>query len=156
MRRLPHHMRPSVWPVGECVNPPRISRGKRPMSWANNLTIRTKIIGAFALVLAITTVLGVFAVTRLSKVNDGAEDIASNWLVATRALGDYATATARFRQVEASVALATTDEARQREDRRLTNELLPAVKAALAIYEPTVTEGEERNLYAGVSQKWNA
>ena len=84
------------------------------MSWANNLTIRTKIISAFALVLAITSVLGVFAVTRLSKVNDGAEDIASNWLVATRALGDYATATARFRQVQASVALATTDEARLR------------------------------------------
>jgi len=144
--------------MGRYVKAARYFNGEKAikMSWANNLTIRTKVIGAFALVLVITAVLGVFAVTRLSKVNDGAEELASNWLVATRSLGDFATATSRFRQVEASVALATTDEARQQEDQRLNGELLPAVKAALAVYEPTIGEGEERNLYTGVSAKWNA
>src|ERR1700753_1928293 len=126
------------------------------MSWANNLTIRTKVIGAFALALVVTAVLGVFAVTRLSKVNDGAEDVTANWLVATRALGEFSTATVRFRQVEASVALAPTEDAMQHEDEHLTQDVLPQVKAALADYAPTVTAGEERSRFNTVMAGWNA
>ncbi|MBL6854616.1 MAG: MCP four helix bundle domain-containing protein [Alphaproteobacteria bacterium] len=126
------------------------------MSWTNNFTIRTKVIAAFAFVLLVTAVLGVFAVTRLSKVDDGAEDVTSNWLVATRALGDFSTAAVRFRQVEASVALAPNEEAMQHEDEHLTQDVLPEVKAALAQYEPTITPGEERERYTLVMAKWNA
>jgi methyl-accepting chemotaxis protein len=125
------------------------------MNWSNNLTIRTKVVGAFAIVLVVTAALGVFAVTRLSRVNDGAEDVTSNWLVATRALGSFGTATMRFRQVEGSVAIAPTDDMMMKEDEHLTRDVLPQVKAALAQYTPTIDTGEERTRADAVIAQWN-
>ena len=126
------------------------------MNWLNNITIRTKIVGAFALILVVTAGLGVFAVQCLSRVNDGAVLVADNYLVGTRALGEFATATARYRQVQGSIALAPTPDLEGREVARLQNDILPQVKAAVAMYAPTVDEGEEREHFNKFMQDWNA
>jgi methyl-accepting chemotaxis protein len=124
------------------------------MNWFNNITIRSKIIGAFALVLFVTTALGVFALQRIAAVNDGANEITGNWLVATRALGDFATATMRYRQVQGSIGLASTPEMRAHETEHLEKDVMAQVRSALAAYEPTVTPGEERELYNQVKPQW--
>ncbi|MGD0193022.1 MAG: methyl-accepting chemotaxis protein [Rhizomicrobium sp.] len=125
------------------------------MNWLNNRTIRTKIIGVFALVLVVTSGLGMFSLQRLSAVNDGARDVTENWLVGTRSLGSLATATTRYRQVQASIGLATTPESRAHEEKHLDADVLPQVQAALAEYEPTITPGEERQLFDHMMPQWN-
>ncbi|HUA56143.1 MAG TPA: MCP four helix bundle domain-containing protein, partial [Candidatus Sulfotelmatobacter sp.] len=67
-----------------------------------NLSIKSKVTTAFAFVLSLTVVLGLYAVQRLSDVNDHAAEIRDNWLPATRALGDFSFHTMRFRQIEAA------------------------------------------------------
>jgi methyl-accepting chemotaxis protein len=125
------------------------------MSRLNNVTIRSKIIGVFALVLVVTSALGVFSLQRLSAVNDGASDVVNNWLVGTRTLGSFSTATMRYRQVQGSIGLATTPELREHETKHLLVDVLPQVQAALAAYEPTITSGEERNLFDRIMPQWN-
>ncbi len=124
------------------------------MNWLNNFTVRSKIIGAFALVLIVTIGLGAFSLQRLGTVNAGATEIAENWLVATHALGNFGTATMRYRQVQGSVALAPTPELAARETTHLEKDVVPAVQAALAEYEPTINPGEERALFDRVMPLW--
>lgn len=126
------------------------------MNWFNNLTIRTKIVSVFALVLLVTAGLGFFAVHCLSDVNAGAVTVTDNYLVATRALGDFSAATVRYRQVQASIALAPTPELAEHEAAHLQNDILPEVQAALAIYQPTIDAGEERGYFEKFMQGWNA
>jgi methyl-accepting chemotaxis protein len=126
------------------------------MNWLNNFTIRTKIVGAFALVLVITAGLGLFAVQCLSRVNDGAVTVTDNYLVATRALGDFSSATVRYRQVQGSIALAPTPEAAEHETQHLATDILPEVNAGLAMYEPTIDPGVEREYFNKFNQEWIA
>ncbi|HWD26081.1 MAG TPA: methyl-accepting chemotaxis protein [Rhizomicrobium sp.] len=126
------------------------------MHTLNNLSIRTKVIGAFALVLMVTAVLGLFALDWLESVDAGANEVTDNWLVATRSLGAFATATMRFRQVEGSVAIAPTPEASTHEAVHLDKDVLPQVQAALAEYTPTIDSGAERALFDQVLPQWNA
>jgi methyl-accepting chemotaxis protein len=124
------------------------------MNWLNNFTIRTKIVGVFSLVLLVTSVLGVFSLQRLSKVNDGAEQVVGNWLVATHALGAFATATTHYRQVQGAVALAPTPELVASEATHLDTDIAAEVRTALSEYEPTIDAGEERTLFDRVLPQW--
>ena len=89
------------------------------MSWFQNLSIRSKVMTAFAAVLAVTVVLGVFSITRLSIVNDGAITVSDNYLVASNGLSDLAANAMRYRQLQASYLLmndATVKATRPRVD----------------------------------------
>ena len=54
------------------------------MSRISNLSIRTRVIAAFATVLFVTVGLGLFAKARIGEVNEEAVDIRNNWLPAGR------------------------------------------------------------------------
>uniref|UniRef100_UPI00406C60E1 MCP four helix bundle domain-containing protein n=1 Tax=Pseudomonas sp. REB1044 TaxID=2675224 RepID=UPI00406C60E1 len=56
-----------------------------PMKWFYDLKISTKLISAFLLVLALTAVMGGFAIVQLGAVNQAAQDIKSNWMPSMRA-----------------------------------------------------------------------
>jgi methyl-accepting chemotaxis protein len=126
------------------------------MNWLNNITIRSKIIGAFALILAVTVGLGVFALQRLGAVNDGAVVVAENYLVATHALGAFNAATMHVRQEQGAIALAPSEEIVASESKNLDSEVLPEVRRALAEYAPTVSPGEEQNIFNSVKSLWGA
>src|ERR1700743_1874313 len=81
----------------------RAGTGRLPMTILDNLSIRTKVIGAFALVLMVNALVGIFALDGLASVDAGANDVTDNWLAGTQSLGAFATATMRFRQVEGSI-----------------------------------------------------
>jgi methyl-accepting chemotaxis protein len=66
---------------------------------------------AFATILVVTAILGVFSINRLSAVNDNVVDLSSNYLVATYSLGEVDYNTTRFRQLQAAHLLVTTPEA---------------------------------------------
>ena len=120
-----------------------------------NLTIRTKVIAAFGAVLAVTMALGVFALLRLSAVNDQATNIRDNWLPGTRALGDISGATERVRIVEATYSLASSAEQAATEERSVAT-AIDARDKAWAAYEPTIDPGTERQIADEIQRDWGA
>jgi len=130
-------------------------RREKSLSWFQNLTIRSKVMTAFASVLIVCAVLGVFAINRLSAVNDNAVTLSSNYLVSADALGEVAYSSIRYRQLQAAHLLhsAPEDKAKEAESMR---QMVEAVSKQWTIYEPTEDPGEEKTLAGRVMPAWNA
>jgi methyl-accepting chemotaxis protein len=111
----------------------------------NNLKLGTRLGAAFALVLALTIVVGVFAINRLSVVNDATRDEATNWLPATRALGTYRSNINIIRRTEAQHVMSTTSADFDKWEQRIADTKVKAAEAWKA-YAATVTPGEEQSL----------
>jgi HAMP domain-containing protein len=118
-----------------------------------NVSIRAKIIGAFAMVLGCTIALGLFATQRLNAVNEASAQIRQDYLPSTRILGEIAYHTMRFRQLEATAGLAPDAEARGAEEVSMRRVQEQGAKAFEA-YEPLVSGGEERRLADRLKQAW--
>jgi methyl-accepting chemotaxis protein len=123
------------------------------MSKLQNLKIRTKVMLAFGFVLLISVGLGLFALQRLSAVNDHAAQIRDNWLPASRALGDYSFHTMRFRQAEAAAILAETPQQAEKEIATLTD-VAGSARKVWDFYWGTVTPGEEQRLADQIKTGW--
>jgi methyl-accepting chemotaxis protein len=118
----------------------------------NNLSIRSKVIAAFALVLVSTLGLGGFAVQRLAIVNDSAADVAENWLPASQVLGDVAMEFEKLRARESQMLLRTGEKVAQ--SARLVEESTALVEGALTRYQPLITPGRESQLAAAITSAW--
>jgi methyl-accepting chemotaxis protein len=118
----------------------------------NDMKIRTKVITAFALVLAITTGLGVFSIQRLSTVNASADDIRSNWLPAVRLLGDVAMYTERVKSLQNMVVSSAPGTDMTKINGALNAAMDGRVKAWKK-YEKTVVAGEEEKLAAEIAKQ---
>ncbi len=84
-------------------------------SKARGITIRQRILGAFALLLIITLAQGLFAMTQLRAVNAAANDIETRWLPAVGQVGKLLAAIDGFRIAE-GLFILSSDET-QRDDR---------------------------------------
>jgi len=123
------------------------------VNWFQNLTIRAKVMTTFAIVLAVTVVLGVFSINRLSSVNDGAMKVATNYLVASSELGGFQYNTTRYRQMQASFFIAPTPEEKAKEKAKRAGQMESAQKH-WAAYEKTVEAGTETQLAAKIQPLW--
>jgi methyl-accepting chemotaxis protein len=124
------------------------------VSWFQNMKIRSKVVTVFALVLAVSALLGLFAISRLSVVNDGSDAIYSNYLVATRALGEAQYYATRSRQKEATIVIVATPEGKAEQTKALADNLA-AYDKAWARYTTTVNPGYERGLADHIQADWN-
>ncbi len=119
------------------------------MSVLTNLKIGQRLTLGFATVLILSVVVGIFSVSRLSKVNDNTKDLATNWLVALRALSTYSSEESTARRAEARyVMAASADEAK--EQARRAEKAKSNAAAAWKTYAATVTPGEEEKLAAAI------
>src|SRR5690349_16340594 len=125
------------------------------MRWFENLSIRSKVMSAFATILVITAILGVFSINRLSAVNDTAVLLSNNYLAAADALGDLDYNSMRFRQLQAAHALASTPQGKAKEAATMRSTAEEVTKA-WEQYAPTVDAGQERILADRVMPAWNA
>jgi methyl-accepting chemotaxis protein len=125
------------------------------LPYANAIGIRFKVILAFAVLLCCTIGLGVFALQRLDGVNRAAADIRDNALPATRVLGELAYHTMRFRQLEATYALAPDAAAKAQEVASMHAVGARAAKS-LEAFDPLVAPGEGRRLAEQMMQLWPA
>ena len=125
------------------------------MSALSNLSIRSKVIGAFGLMLAITLALGLFAINRVGTVNDAAAEIRDNWLLATKSLGDLAITAEQIRVFEASHTLARTKDDQAGVEKRLAD-AHNAWEKGWQAYESTIEPGEERQLVEQLKPEWSA
>ena len=119
----------------------------------SNLRIRTKIILAFTILLAMTTGLGIFSISRLSDVNAVAAEIRNDWLPSIQNLGSVGIQGERYRTAYAAMLLAENDEQRAQAEKRVT-EALSHYHAAWAAYDRLVDPGEERRLADSIARNW--
>ena len=110
-----------------------------------DLSVSKKLAGVFALVLAVTITLGLFAQFSLSKVNEVASDMGGNILPSVKALGEFQYAITRYRSYQVNSFLPLTAEQRNtvKENQQ---KLLEKADAAWAKYEPVINPGKEREL----------
>jgi len=125
------------------------------LSSLNNLSIRNKVTLAFAIVCVVVISLGLFAMQRLDSVNRAAADIRDSALPKTRVLGELAYHTMRFRQLEATRALAP-DTATKAQEAAGMHRVGEQAAKAIQDFEPLVVQGEESRLADQVQQQWQA
>jgi methyl-accepting chemotaxis protein len=117
------------------------------------MTIRAKVVAAFAATLAFTVALGGFAIERLAAVNEEASQIRDNWLPSTRALGELSGKSERYRVAQANYVMADTPELQARGE-KLVSEALAMRDSAWATYGKLVTAGAERALAETIQREW--
>ena len=125
------------------------------MQFSAAINIRLKVILAFVILLGCTIGLGVFALQRVDSVNHAAADVRGNDLPATRILGELAYHTMRFRQLEATYALAPDAAARAQEAASM-RRVGDQATQALRDFEPVTPPGEGRRLAEQMQQLWPA
>jgi len=76
------------------------------MFFWKGLSIRTKVVAAFTVVLAAAIAMGAFGLSRTAAVNDAALDVRDNWLPSTVAIGKLALGVENYRIKEARYILA--------------------------------------------------
>jgi methyl-accepting chemotaxis protein len=118
-----------------------------------SISVRLKMILAFAAVLTCTIGLGLFAIERLEAVNANAQEIKANYLPATRVLGRIAQIAERFRQNRASMLLATTDEQRVQVVSTMKEQTQTYAREREA-YQPLILSGEERRWSDAFDAAW--
>jgi methyl-accepting chemotaxis protein len=113
-----------------------------------------KIVAAFTLVVCCAAGLGLFASQQLKNVNATAGEIRQEWLPSTRALGELAYNSMRFRQLEATLLLAPPD-GKAAEEKTM-GSVRGAVDKAFATYAPLVSSTDEQRLVAEMRRLWAA
>ncbi|MBE9605231.1 MCP four helix bundle domain-containing protein [Acetobacteraceae bacterium H6797] len=119
-----------------------------------NLKIRSKIIAAFAMVLAVAGMLGAFSITRLGEVTESARDVAYNWLPSAHVLGDLNGEFEKLRARESQLIIAPPDRVEPRA--KLVEDSIGLVDKAIRTYVTMVEDGEEKKLAATVETTWAA
>jgi methyl-accepting chemotaxis protein len=119
----------------------------------DNLSIRGKVMFAFAAAMICTLGLGLFAIQRLDAVNASAMDITDNWLPSVSFLSDMASSSERLRANQAAQLLAPTDSERER-FATITSDMFQIYAKAREKYQPLVTPGEEKRLVDTFDAAW--
>jgi hypothetical protein len=88
------------------------------MSLLHRLSIRTKVVSAFALMLALTLALGAVAVTRLVALKTASSELSDNSMPSIYRLGELETSTLRLFRLHVVHAITNTEQARAEVDRR--------------------------------------
>jgi len=120
------------------------------------LSIRAKVLAAFACVLAVTAGLGLFAVERLSVLNHDAAEIRDNYLPSIGMIGRVNVAAQQYRIQEASHIFAATPQEMQTYEDRMAG-LLDEMAAVRARFErEALSPGRETELYRQFAAAWDS
>jgi methyl-accepting chemotaxis protein len=114
-----------------------------------NLILKLKIgarLGvAFGIILIFSLATGLYATSQLAKVQFNVTDLATNWMVAERALGEFDNNVNAHRRMEARVVLASAPEELADAEKELARFVTEADQK-WKVYVPTIDSGEERGL----------
>jgi methyl-accepting chemotaxis protein len=119
----------------------------------SNLKLRTKIIGGFAIVLALATAQSLFGVQQLQIVNNKSTEISENWLPSVKLSGDMNTNTADFRMAELQHVLADNDAAMDGFEKEMQG-VKETFEKNRSAYVKLISSDEERKLYDAFDRQW--
>ncbi|MGA7713587.1 MAG: methyl-accepting chemotaxis protein [Rhizomicrobium sp.] len=120
-----------------------------------DLSVSTKVVSAFAIVLISTVALGLFSVLRLSQVDDKGNEISDHWLQATHTLADLRYSETRYRSWNGASLLFATDELRASGKKNLAA-LETAIGEKLQKYQAQAQTDKERALADQIASNWAA
>lgn len=120
----------------------------------NNLSIKTKVLGAFAIVLSILMGISVFSIYQLSQVNSSSTEITQNWLPSIKAIGAVNTAASDLRIAMNAHILQTTEDGMRRVE-KMADDARAIIKAERAKYDNLISLEEERAIYSEFSRLWS-
>jgi methyl-accepting chemotaxis protein len=124
------------------------------MNRLSNFTIGKKLGLGFGIVLMLTTVLGVFSVFELSKLNNNTVEIAANRLPNVEIMGKLGVDTSAFRRYELIYLLANDGKMKQANEGLMSGALALIDKDEKA-YEPRISSDDERRSYADFRSTWD-
>jgi methyl-accepting chemotaxis protein len=114
-----------------------------------NLKLHTKLLAGFALVLGMTTILGLISLAKLSGVRATTIDMADNWLPSIRTLAEMRNALANIRRAQYRLVILKTEDARS-EPKRAIETGYEGYKKSDAEYQRMISSPEEKKLYEGI------
>lgn len=116
------------------------------MKWFTDLKISKKLISVFGLVTVLVLGQGIFALLQLGRVNDAAEDIATNWLPSIREGSAIEIHLARMRSFNLQYMIATDETSRKAAEEGAA-EQLKKLRRAMDRYSTMLSEPEEKEFY---------
>ncbi len=119
------------------------------MNALTRLKIGPRLLLGFAVVLVLALLLGVFSVNRIGKVNDSTTDMATNWLPAMRALGEYQGVMSSMRRAEARFVMSSEPDKYTPQIKRV-EDLKAKAQEAWKRYVATVATDEERKYQSAI------
>lgn len=118
-----------------------------------NLTLRTKLAAAFSAVLLLSTVLGIVGIVNMSKINDQAVEINTNWMPSIDLIHTIDTATSDLR-VDELTHVANTDPTKMAEVETDIDRLLKSISDTRVKYAALISSPEEKAVYDRFSRRY--
>ncbi len=117
------------------------------------LTLRTRLLAAFASVGALMALLAMIAMAKLSALNANTVEIGTNWLPSIEVLGDLSEDVALIRLAELRLGIARDAEALERVS-KLMAERQGNLRKHSATYVKLISSPEERKIWDSFEAKW--
>jgi methyl-accepting chemotaxis protein len=124
----------------------------RFISW-NDRSLRTRLMTTFTAVVVLSSVVGVFAVLQLGRVNATTANVTRRALPSVRALGSISLATARFRMAMLQFVAASEAERAAATDGM--DKALAAIEQEQKLYEPLIASSFEKETYNEFMSAWS-
>ena len=125
------------------------------MQWFANLRLKPKLILSFAVVMALSAIMGLLAERRLTGLNDAMHDIADNWMPSSRLVSDMNARMGQLRVAELQHVLSTDEAFMQRYEGAM-NESLKAIDEGKVQYAKLINSPEEKAQWETFIQQWDA
>lgn len=119
-----------------------------------NLKITAKLLIGFGIVLVLSTLLGIFSINQLAKVNHTATDLGTNWMPSVRVLLEMKSDIARYRTQELQHILSTDTTEMAKYEKKMTD-ILARFQKNNDEYVTLISEPEEKIGYAEFTKLWN-
>ncbi|QGZ43213.1 methyl-accepting chemotaxis protein [Pseudoduganella flava] len=124
------------------------------MKWLSELKLSTKLGLAFAAVLVLTVIVGLFSINQLAKVNATATDLSSRWMPAMRVIQDIKSQIARVRTRELQYIISEQVSELDKYDKVIANDLVD-LKKMQDEYVKLIKTPEEQALYDEFLSLWD-
>jgi methyl-accepting chemotaxis protein len=124
------------------------------MKSLQQLKLATKLGLAFAAVLLLTAIVGLFSIAQLAKVNATATELSERWMPATRVVQDLKSQIARVRTREFQYIISNDPAEMDKYDKVIANDLVDLAKMQ-AEYAKLIRTPEERAIYDEFLSMWD-
>jgi methyl-accepting chemotaxis protein len=123
------------------------------MTWFHHLSIRTKMLSAFFVLLAIATGIGLFSLRQLTALHGATQRLVTNEIPALTAVATFHSAVRAYRVAELQHIVSTDPQQMERYERVMA-QLVEEMTKTAKVYEPLIQDEEERRIYGELFTHW--
>ncbi|HEX8605911.1 MAG TPA: MCP four helix bundle domain-containing protein, partial [Pseudoduganella sp.] len=124
------------------------------MNWLTGRKLSTKMGLAFAVVLLLTAIVGIFSINQLARVNETASHLSARWMPAMRVIQDIKSQIARVRTRELQYIISDEVTELDKYDKVIANDLVE-LKKMQDEYVTLIKTPEEQALYSEFLALWD-